>query len=81
MRTTLDLNAALLRNAKEQALKERQPLRAVVEDALRRCLSPSPAKPFRVKWEPPVRGKIQPGINPSDLSGLLNLMDGLEGFR
>ena len=78
MRTTLDLNAALLRKAKEQALKERQPLRAVVEDALRRHLSPGPATPFRLKWEPPVKGKFQPGINLSDRSRLLDLMDGLE---
>lgn len=78
MRTTLDLNAALLRKAKEQALKERQPLRAVVEDALRRHLSPGPAARFRLKWQPPVKGKIQTGINLSDRSHLLDLMDGLE---
>jgi hypothetical protein len=78
MRTTLDLNDELLRQAKERALKEGQPLRAVVEDALRRHLKPRPASRFRLKWGPPVKGKIQPGVDLSNRSRLLDLMDGLE---
>lgn len=78
MRTTLDLNDELLRKAKERALKEGQPLRAVVEDALRSHLNPRPATRYRLRLGRPVKGMIQPGINLSDRSRLLDLMDGLE---
>lgn len=78
MRTTLDLNDELLRRAKELASKEGQPLRAVVEDALRRHLNPRPASSFRLKWSPAVKGRVRPGINLSDRSRLLDILDGLE---
>lgn len=78
MRTTLDLNDELLRQAKERALKEGRPLRAVVEDALRGHLKPRPASGFRLKWTPPVKGRIRPGISLSDRSRLLDILDGLE---
>lgn len=39
MKTTLDIQGALLERAKRHAKKVRQPLRAVVEEGLRRVLS------------------------------------------
>lgn len=43
MKTTLDIQDALLERAKRHARRVRRPLRAIVEDGLRRVLSDSAA--------------------------------------
>lgn len=43
MKTTLDIQDALLERAKRHAKRVRRPLRAIVEEGLRRVLSEAPA--------------------------------------
>ena len=45
MKTTLDIHDELLARAKRHAKETGRPLRALVEDGLRRVLQPSPPRP------------------------------------
>ena len=77
MRTTIDINDELLREAKSYALNERKTLRVVVEQALRLFLA-SPAHPEAagVPAIPVFRGQgVQPGVDLSDNAALEELMD------
>jgi hypothetical protein len=75
MRTTLDLNGELLRQAKELALKEGRPLRAVVEDALQQFIAkPRSRKPYKFEWRVE-SGRLNPGIRLDDRNWLLDFMD------
>lgn len=50
MKTTLDIQDALLERAKRHAKKVRRPLRAIVEEGLRRVLSAaSPRETYRLR--------------------------------
>lgn len=55
MKTTLEISDELLRRAKQAALDRNTTLRAIVEEALERSLSPAVQNvPFRnVTWPPP----------------------------
>lgn len=78
MRTTLDIDEALLRRAKELAAQTNRPLRAVVEDALRESLARTVKhhKPDRVKLvvstQPP---GTCPGVDLDSSAALLDLME------
>ncbi len=62
MKTTIDIADDLLERAKRQARRERKPMRAVVEEALRRQLASGPSEPFRLKRRA-FKGKgLQSGI-------------------
>jgi hypothetical protein len=77
MRTTIDLNAELLRLAKKRAADEGRPLRAIFEDALRALLQTRPraGDRYELRWRTQ-RGKVQPGVRLDDRDSLFDLMEG-----
>jgi hypothetical protein len=77
MRTTLDLDDALVRKAKGWALKEGTTLTAIIEEALRQYLIPAglPGKPFRLKLLTK-KGRPVPGVNFADRDALYERMEG-----
>ena len=79
MKTTLDISDALLERAKRQARKTGKPLRALVEEGLRRVLEESSA-PSR--YEIPDRS-IGRATDPNPLEGLSwqDLRDEIYGGR
>ncbi len=77
MRTTLDLDSALLRAAKQRAVNESKTLTAVITEALRRYLAPPArsAKPFRLRLLIK-KGRVIPGVNLADRDALYERMEG-----
>ena len=76
MRTTLDINEELLRQAKRRAADEGSSLRSVVEQALRTFLAPRRRGPgYRLEWRTE-RGTLQPGFGIDDRDALFDLMEG-----
>jgi hypothetical protein len=77
MRTTLNLDDALLGAAKRRALDTGRTLTAVIEDALRVALGRRPAaERERVKALPTYRGGgLQPGVDLDDSGALLDRME------
>ncbi len=78
MRTTLNIDDDLLREAKELAARSRRSLRAVIEDALRECFSrfgrqaDNPHVELPVSPQPP---GVQPGVDLDDTASLVDLME------
>ena len=76
MRTTIDLNDALLRAAKARAARDRRTLKAVVEQALRAFLADPPPV---AQDAPPIPvfhgGGVQPGVDLTDNAALEDLMN------
>jgi hypothetical protein len=77
MRTTLQLEDALISEAKVFAARTGRTLSQVIEDALRRALVPRPrvSEPGTVLRTSP--GTPRGGIDLGDHAGLRELMDGL----
>jgi hypothetical protein len=76
MRTTLDLNDRLLREAKKYAAEQGTTLRDVVENALRVHLSrPTSRTEYAVKWRTE-RGRLLPGVQIEDRDSLFDVLDG-----
>jgi len=76
MRTTVEISDELLRQAKKRAADEGEPLRQVVESALRAYLGGRPrGGTYRLSWHA-VHGRIQPGVRLDDRDALFDLMDG-----
>lgn len=77
MRTTLDIDDAVLREAKKLAATEGKTLRRLVEEALRDRLAPRrrPGKPFRLRLVTK-KGRTIPGVDLSDRDALYERMDG-----
>ena len=76
MRTTIEINDALLRAAKRRAAEEGTPLKQVIEGALLSYLGRQyRAGDYRLEWHTE-RGRIQPGVPLDDRGALFNLMDG-----
>lgn len=77
MRTTLDLDDALLTKARERAAERGTTLTAIVEEALAAALAPAPprAKRFRLTWKTH-RGRLRGGIDVADRESLFDAMDG-----
>jgi hypothetical protein len=76
MRTTINLDDALLAEAKQVAARTGRSLTAVVEDALRQSLyrrDPTTRQPIEL----PMFGKggTQPGVDLDDSAALLDLME------
>jgi len=77
MRTTLDLDDALVGIAKRRAADEGATLTAVIEAALRDYLTPrrAPGRPFRLRLLTK-RGRPVPGVNFADRDALYERMEG-----
>ena len=76
MRTTLDINDRLLKDAKKRAADQGVPLRAVVEAALREHLAaPRKRAGYALRWRTE-KGQLQPGVRLDDRDALFDLMDG-----
>ena len=76
MRTTLTLDDDLARALKQRAKLLDQPFKQVVNDTLRRGLSPASgearSRPFRVR---PISSPYAPGVDPLRLKELVNELD------
>lgn len=77
MRTTIEINDELLRQAKRRAADEAVPLREIVERALRALLGGKSAsrKRYALAWHVE-RGRLQAGVCLEDRDALFDLMDG-----
>lgn len=76
MRTTLDLDDHLIRDAKKLAAERGQTLTSFVEDALRDAVrGAGEAEPFRLRWKT-VRGTGPPRVDPTDRDVLYDAMEG-----
>lgn len=76
MKTTVDLDDALLRQAKRRAAEAGVPLRMYIEDALRARLAPRPAEERTFKVElPVVAGTAPPAVDVADRDALYDLME------
>ena len=77
MRTTLDLDDALMRAIKRRAAETGRTLTSLVETALRELLrrETGPREPFELCW-PVVDGGPLPGVDLTDRDALLDRMEG-----
>ena len=78
MKTTLDLNDALIADAKALAAQQRTTLTRVVEEGLRLRLARPPATKQKTRFKFPVlkgKGGVSPGIDPCRNSSLLDAAD------
>ena len=76
MRTTIDIDDALLRSAEARAACERKTLNAVVEQALRELLSGSKRGVVDGPPIPVSHGQgVQPGVDLTDNAALEDLMN------
>lgn len=77
MRTTLDIDDGLLRQARRKAAQEGRTLTAVIEEALHGLLR-RPARPgraFRLRWVTR-RGTRRPAVDVADREALYERLDG-----
>ncbi len=78
MRTTINLDDDLLRQAKVEAAKSGRTLTNLMEDALRASLAQQTQKLAHRKVTLPVstmRGGVQPGVDLYDSAALVEFMD------
>ena len=76
MRTTIDVNDALLRAVKTRAANEQRTLKETFEQALRAYLADSADVTADAPRIPTFRGRgVQPGVDLTDNAALLALMD------
>jgi hypothetical protein len=77
IRTTIDLNDALMRKAKQRAARDGTTLRELVEAALRRYLAGGgPAREgYSLEWRVE-SGELLPGVRIEDRDALFDIMDG-----
>ncbi len=84
MRTTIRIDDALLKRAKEYGVRSGRSLTRIIEDALRLLLErqdqPRRGRPYRVI---PFKGggRLMPGVDLDDSATLLDLMDEFEPPR
>jgi hypothetical protein len=77
MRTTLDFDDRLLREAKKRAAEEGETLTRLIERALRAYLRPAPRKSTRFRLKLLTKkGRIVPGVNWDDRDSLYERMEG-----
>ncbi len=76
MRTTLTLDPDVERLLTDEVHRSRRPFKQVVNDAIRRGLSPrladDPDEPYRVKTH---RARLRPGIDPAALNRLADELE------
>jgi hypothetical protein len=78
MRTTIRLDADLLRRTKALAAQTGRTFTAIVEDALRQSLARHRSGRGRARIKLPIfKGKgLRPGVDLDDSAGLLEIMEG-----
>ena len=79
MRTTLTIDDALLRRAKEASVERNCSVREVIEDALRASLTVRPKSGRAVPVRPLktfMGTGLLPGVDTSSSAGLLDVMEG-----
>jgi hypothetical protein len=77
MRTTLDLDGAVLREAKKRAAEEGKTLTRLIEEALRERLAPRRRTQRRFRLHLLTRrGRIIPGTDLADRDALYERMEG-----
>jgi hypothetical protein len=80
MRTTINLPDELIQRAKKAALEANTTLTEIIENALREALEKrrrkKPQKGFKIITYG--KGGVRPGVDLSDTSALLDLMDGID---
>lgn len=76
MKTTLNLNEQVLRQAKRRAARDGMTLTKFVEDALRARLTVAGGRkePFRMQLKP-VKGDRPPNVDISDRDALYDVLD------
>jgi hypothetical protein len=77
MRTTIRIDEALLREAKQMAVRSGKSLTALIEDALRESLSRHHSSPTRKRVRLITAGGdgLRPGVDLDDSASLLDLME------
>jgi Arc/MetJ family transcription regulator len=77
MRTTVDIDDAILAAAKRRAAERGRTLTAFIEEALTAALldKPRDSSAFRLRWKPH-SGRLRPGVDLSDRDALLDAMEG-----
>jgi hypothetical protein len=76
VKTTVNLDDALLRLAKRRAAEIGVPLRAFIEDALRARLAPRADRREKLEFDlPVVRGTAPPAVDVADRDALYDLME------
>jgi len=76
MRTTIDLDGELLREAKQAAAANGVTLTRLIEDAVRAVLHRRAEQPLRGPELPVFHGRgLRPGVDLADSAGLLEVMD------
>ncbi len=77
MRTTIDIDDALMKTAKKKAAETGQTLKEIIEESLREFFereSETEAVPFRMEWVV-VKGSLRPGVDLSDRRSLMDILD------
>ncbi len=82
MRTTLDLNDALLTKAKTRAAKENRTLTSIVEEALRKFFD-GHGRPKKMPEIPVLHGTggLAPGIDPTKIEAFMNALEDEERIK
>jgi hypothetical protein len=76
MRTTIDLDGELLRQAKQAAAANGVTLTRLIEDAVRAVLQKRVEQPQQGPELPVFQGRgLRPGVDLADSAGLLEVMD------
>jgi len=80
MRTTLDFNSPLLREAKKRAADEGRSLTRVLEDALRRYLLGSQRAKSNYRFRPYLKNdmRLRPGVDVNDRAAMAKLLGDLD---
>ena len=76
MRTTVDIEDAILIRAKEEAARRHTSLKAVIEDALRQLFMGAKPRNKPYKFNPPiVKGHRLPEVDIADRNALYDYLD------
>jgi hypothetical protein len=76
VKTTIELDDGLLRQAKSEAARTGVSLKSLIEDALRARLLPRPTRRQRFRLQVPVvEGSAPPAIDVADRDALYDLME------
>jgi hypothetical protein len=81
MRTTLNINDALLNELKERARKEKRPMTKVIEETLRNGLSASPSQPSKKRKIRTHAVGIKPAYRGMSMNQLYDQLESEDRFK